>query len=103
MQFIRNCTENYVQNFRQENRGKVKYDYKKARLGADILWKPEKYLRYFAKIQRTGMYDHKIIRVVYGPFAHVYYVYTLLLHTIKRVFENQEKRNVGREKAISRF
>ena len=103
LQFIRNCTENYVQNFRQESRGKVKYDYKKARIGVDIFWQPEKYLRYFAKIQRTEMYDHKIIRVVYGPLAHVYYVYTLLLHTIKRVVENQEKWNVDQVKTLSRF
>lgn len=86
LRFIRNCTDNYVQNFRQENRGKVKYDYKKAKLGADILWRPEKYLRYFAKIQRTELFDHWPVRAVYGPFACAYYFYTLFLHAIKNAF-----------------
>jgi FMN phosphatase YigB (HAD superfamily) len=85
LQFVRNCTENYVQNFRQENRGKVKYDYKKVRIGIDIIWKPEKYLRYFAKIQRTGLYCHKAVQMLYMPFAHIYYGYTLLWHVLKNV------------------
>lgn len=85
LKFVRDCTENYVQNFRQEHRGKVKYDYKKAKMGIDIIWRPEKYLRYFAKIQRTGLYDHRVVRMLYPIFSHLYYMYVLLWHRIKEV------------------
>lgn len=81
--FIRMCTDNYVQNFRQENRGKVKYDPSKVKIGVDIIWKPEKYMRYISKIQRTSIYDHKAVRVIYPVLVRLYYGYTLMIHTLK--------------------
>lgn len=81
--FIRVCTDNYVQNFRQESRGRVKYDPKKVRISIDLIWKPEKYLRYVSKVQRTSVYEHRIVRILYPLISTVYYGYTLAIHFIK--------------------
>jgi FMN phosphatase YigB (HAD superfamily) len=83
--FIRMCTDNYVQNFRQENRGKVQYDPSKVRLGVDIIWKPEKYLRYVAKVQRTSLYDNAAVRVLYPVISRLFYMYCLLLRQLKNL------------------
>lgn len=83
LRFIRECTDNYVQNFQQENRGKVKYDPSKVRLSPDIIWSPEKYMRYISKIQRTSLYDKKAVQLFYPTVARLYYGYTLLVHCIK--------------------
>lgn len=83
LKFIRECTGNYVQNFRQENRGAVQYDPSKFKLGVDIFWKPEKYLRYISKVQRTSVYDNKLIRFTYPVISNCFYWYTIMIHLIK--------------------
>ncbi len=83
LNFIRECTDNYVQNFRQENRGKVQYDIKKVKLGLDILWRPERLIRYFGKVQRTTLYDNRIIRIIYPLTAIFLYGYTILFQKVK--------------------
>lgn len=85
LKFIRKCTDNYVQNFRQEKRGKVQYDVKKTKLGLDVIWKPYKMIRYLSKVQRTSLYDKKIIRLIYPIVARVFYAYTLLIQNIKNL------------------
>ena len=82
--FIKMCTDNYVQNFRQEKRGKVNYDPRKVKIGIDILWTPEKYVRYISKIQRTDMYDKKAIKIIYPVLSFLYYLYVLFIHFIKK-------------------
>lgn len=90
LKFIRDCTENYVQNFRQENRGKVKYDYRKAKIGIDIIWNPDKYIRYVSKIQRTSVYDHKLVQVFYPFVSMTFYGYVLLIQTVKNIFSDEK-------------
>lgn len=84
LEFIRHCTENYVQNFRQENRGKVQYDIKNVKIGPDAIWKPEKLIRYVSKVQRTSAYNHKIVKIVYPVFSHCFYAYVLLVHRVRK-------------------
>lgn len=86
LEFIRHCTDNYVQNFQQEKRGSVAYDRKKVRVGTDVLWNPEKLLRYASKVQRTTLYDRRMIRILYPPAAGFLYVYTILTQKIKNFF-----------------
>lgn len=91
LSFIKECTDNYVQNFRQEKRGKVQYDIKKVKIGPDILWRPEQLIRYFGKVQRTSLYDKRLVRVIYPMSAYILYAYTILLQVIKNldlVFRN---------------
>lgn len=85
LKFVRKCTDNYVQNFRQEKRGKVQYDVKKIKIGLDIIWKPYKMIRYLSKIQRTSLYDKKVIRMLYPIIAIIFYSYTLLIQNIKNL------------------
>ena len=84
LEFIRTCTENYVQNFRQENRGKVQYDARKIKVGLDVIWKPEKLIRYVSKIQRTSLYDKKIVKWLYPVISRCFYIYVSLLSAIRK-------------------
>ena len=81
--FIRKCTDNYVQNFRQENRGAVKYDDHNVKIGFDCIWSPDKLIRYFSKVQRTSVYDKRVIRMIYPVAARMLYGYVILFRTIK--------------------
>ena len=77
--FIRKCTDNYVQNFRQENRGAVKYDYHNVKIGFDCIWSPDQLIRYFSKVQRTSVYDKRVIRMIYPVAARMLYGYVILM------------------------
>lgn len=85
LKFIRECTDNYVQNFRQENRGKVRYDASKVKIGPDVIWKPDKLIRYFGKVQRTDLYDKKSVRMIYPAASHILYGYILLIQSFKNI------------------
>jgi len=84
-EFMNKCVKGYVQNFQHEKRGNLKYDYKKAKFSLDIIWKPEKYTRYISKVQRTSLYDKKMIRIIYPVVAAGFYVYTILLIHLKNL------------------
>ena len=86
LKFIRYCTQNYVQNFRQEKRGSIEYDIKKIKIKKNMLWNPDKMLRYISKIQRTAWYENKIVRVFYQPAVRILYGYILLVQKIKDLF-----------------
>ena len=85
-EFVRFCTDNYVQNFQQEKRGKVNYDPGKIKIGPEIIWKPEKLLRYASKVPRTELYDRKTVRIFYPVAARTLYLYILLFQSIKNIF-----------------
>lgn len=89
LEFIRHCTENYVQNFQQEKRGSIAYDHKKVRLRIDFLWNPDKLLRYVSKVQRTSLYDRRLIRILYPPAAGLLYGYIILVQKIKDFFSRK--------------
>lgn len=95
LRFIRECTDNYVQNFRQESRGKVRYDIKKVHFGLEVIFKPEKLIRYVGKIQRTAWYDKKSVKVIYPMAAHILYGYILLLQTIKNIRNGRKNVETG--------
>lgn len=69
----------------RKNGGKVQYDVKKIKIGLDIIWKPYKMIRYLSKIQRTSLYDKKVIRMLYPIIAIIFYSYTLLIQNIKNL------------------
>ena len=87
LEFIRRCTQSYVQNFRQEKKGNINYDATKVKLEADMLWKPDKLLRYVSKIQRTSLYEHRSIRILYPVAVRVLYGYIILVQKIKDLFQ----------------
>lgn len=81
--FARDCEGSFLINFQQEKKGAKQYDYKEVPLKPDLFIRPEKYIRYVTKIQRSGLYKKKFVRLAYPPFARCFYGYTLLLHAIK--------------------
>lgn len=81
--FARRCVKGYVQNFKQEKRGNLKYDYTRAKIHVDVVWNPANYIRYFTKIQRSELYSNPLVRTVYPIAAHAYYAYVLLVDGIK--------------------
>ena len=89
LEFIRHCTENYVQNFQQEKRGTIAYDRKKVSLGMGCLWKPDKLLRYASKVQRTSLYDHRLVRIAYPLAAEILYGYIILIQKIRNFFSRK--------------
>lgn len=91
LKFIRYCTKHYVQNFQQEKRGTVQYDIGKVKMSPDMLKKPEKLLRYVSKIQRTELYDKRIIRCLYPIAAGFLYIYIRFTQTIRDIFTKSEK------------
>lgn len=81
--FARDCEKSFFINFQQEKKGGKNYDYKEASIGPDIIVRPEKYIRLITKIQRSKLYDKKIVRVLYPVFSICFYGYTLFVHAIK--------------------
>ena len=98
-EFVRFCTDNYVQNFQQEKRGKVNYDPGKIKIGPEIIWKPEKLLRYASKVPRTELYDRKTVRIFYPVAARTLYLYIFLLQSIKNIFCYSHKKERGGDSA----
>jgi len=81
--FAQDCENSFFVNFQQEKKGAKNYDYKQVSLGLDLITKPEKYIRYITKIQRSKLYNKKIVRIMYPALARCFYYYTLLIHCLK--------------------
>jgi len=84
-QFIRKCENSFFVNFQQEKKGAKNYDYKEVKLGLNVFTSPEKYIRYFTKIQRSALYNKKIVRALYPAVARCYYWYVLAVGWLKGV------------------
>lgn len=81
--FLHALDRGFIWNFGQETKG-TKYNRKDVSIGLSIIWAPEKYMRFAAKVQR--LLPAKVLyQALYNVVAAIYYVYTWLLVDIKCV------------------
>lgn len=80
--FLRRLDKSFVNNFGQVNQG-LRLNRQHVRLGIAIIAKPEHYVRYAAKFQRT-LRDGSIQMWLYYPFAWMFYAYVNLITTLRR-------------------
>lgn len=67
-------------NFNTQNKG-LNYNKKSIGISFDIIYAPEHYVRYFAKIQR--MLSNRILQVAYIPFAWLLFHYVWSIAVLK--------------------
>ena len=83
MMFLERLDKGFVWNFGKETKG-IKYSTKDAKIHLDILFRPERYFRYFAKLQRK-MTRNPILRLFYYVIASCYYFYSWLFYDFKKI------------------
>lgn len=72
IEFLRNLDKGYIWNFNSQVKG-ITYNKKSVRLALDIIYAPERYARYMAKIQRT--LQMPISQFFYKIFMPIIYMY----------------------------
>lgn len=77
LEFLNASDKGFVWNFGQESKG-ITYQAKGSLIKIDIIIHPERYVRYFAKIQRK-LYQKPVINILYYPIALVYYWFVRLM------------------------
>lgn len=83
LEFLRVLDQGFIQNFNSQTKG-LKYNRGDMNISLDIIYAPERYVRYFAKIQR--FITNPILKVVYIPFAWLLYAYIWFIVSIKNLF-----------------
>lgn len=77
LDFLNASDKGFVWNFGQESKG-INYKVEGKLIKADIIIHPERYVRYFAKIQRK-LYQKPLINMLYYLIATVYYWYVRIM------------------------
>lgn len=85
--FLKQLDEGFVDNFGKESKG-LKYNKKKVNINLSILYAPERYMRYAAKLQRS-MQKNTSTRLVYWLFAFVYSGYMWMVYDLKNIFRKR--------------
>lgn len=81
LDFLKELDKGFVWNFGRNVKG-AKYSTKGVKLNLSIFYSPEKYLRYFAKVQRL-LPRNNVIMFIYMGGARLYTLYTKVILTIK--------------------
>jgi len=81
LSFLKRLDEGFIWNFNSQSRG-LKYDKKNVNISFDIFIKPEKYTRYFAKIQRS--ITSPVLNALYRPFATLFFLLYMVFCQIKK-------------------
>lgn len=84
LEFLHKLDTGFVWNFGKETKG-LSYDRKAVKIDLSILYAPERYLRYLAKVQRL-LPANNIVQYTYKIAALLYMVYTKTVLCIKAVF-----------------
>ncbi len=83
LSFLREMDKGFFWNFTNQSAG-IKYNPKSVKINFSLIYAPENYVRFFAKVQRI-LPDNKIIQLIYRFFAHIYYAYTFFVMSIKNI------------------
>ena len=82
LSFLRHLDKGFIWNFNAQSSG-LSYRRKDAKVALDILYSPEKYTRYFSKIQRVLPSS---CQCIYIPIAALLYIYILIITKVKYAF-----------------
>lgn len=85
LSFLRRLDNAFFDNFGQETKG-LTFDKKNIPLSLNILYKPEEYTHFFAKLQRILYAKNKRLNVLYLPIAYMVYWYVWCFTIIKNKF-----------------
>lgn len=68
LNFLESLDKGFIDNCGKQSKG-LKYDAKSVKIGLDILYAPERYTRYFAKVQRALKARASVLQRMYLPIA----------------------------------
>lgn len=76
LEFLESLDKGFIDNCGKQSKG-LKYNAKSVKIGLDILYAPEIYTRYFAKVQRSLRNRARILQRMYLPIAWggVFYIW----------------------------
>ena len=83
LSFLHKLDKGFFWNFTHQAAG-IKYDSKSVKINFSLIYAPERYVRYFSKVQRI-LPNNKIIQFIYKFFAYIFYLYILFVMAIKKV------------------
>ena len=86
IEFLRVLDQGFIQNFNSQTKG-LRYKRGDMNISFNIIYAPERYVRYFAKIQRS--ITNPILNILYYPFAWFLYEYIWFMVTIKSFFDTK--------------
>jgi len=84
LEFLHALDRGFVWNFGKEVKG-LSYDRKQVKIRFSIIYAPERYLRYAAKVQRL-LPKKNVIQNLYKTAAAIYWLYVKIILWLKNVF-----------------
>lgn len=83
LDFLKSLDNGFIWNFNSQKKG-LDYNVKEVKMGMDILYAPERYTRYFAKIQRILDKRFRCFSMMYLPLGWLIYRYIWLCVRLKK-------------------